>query len=53
MLKLTSAERSELRSQAHGLNPVVLISEDGLKPSLMKEIDTSLDAHGLTEYVYR
>ena len=47
MLKLTSAERSELRSQAHGLDPVVLISEDGLKPSLMKEIDLSLNAHGL------
>src|SRR5450830_1029850 len=47
MLKLTSAERSELRSQAHGLNPVVLISEDGLKPSLLKEIDLNLNAHGL------
>lgn len=48
MLKpLTSAERSELRSQAHALNPVVLISEDGLKPSLLKEIDINLNAHGL------
>ncbi len=47
MLKLTSIERSELRSQAHGLNPVVLISEDGLKPSLMREIDLNMNAHGL------
>jgi len=47
MLKLTPAERSELRSQAHGLDPVVLIGEAGLTPSVMKEIDSSLNAHGL------
>jgi putative YhbY family RNA-binding protein len=47
MLKLTPAERSELRSEAHALSPVVLISEEGLKPSLLKEIDNSLDSHGL------
>jgi RNA-binding protein len=47
MLKLTPAERSELRSQAHGLNPVVIIGESGLSESVLKEIDTSLNAHGL------
>ena len=47
MLKLTPAERSELRSEAHALSPVVLISEEGLKPSLLKEIDNSLNSHGL------
>lgn len=47
MLKLTPAERSALRSQAHALNPVVLIGESGLTPSVMKEIDASLNAHGL------
>jgi RNA-binding protein len=47
MLKLSPTERSELRAQAHGLNPVVIISEEGMKPSLMKEIDHSLSAHGL------
>lgn len=47
MLKLTPAERSELRAEAHALSPVVLISEEGLKPSLMKEIDNSLNSHGL------
>lgn len=47
MLKLTPAERSALRAEAHGLDPVVLVGEAGLTPSVMKEIDTSLNAHGL------
>jgi RNA-binding protein len=47
MLKLTPAERSALRSDAHALNPVVIIGEAGLTPSVLKEIDASLDAHGL------
>jgi len=47
MLKLTPAERSALRSEAHGLNPVVLVGESGLTPSVLKEIDSSLNAHGL------
>lgn len=47
MLKLTPAERSALRSDAHALNPVVIIGEAGLTPSVVKEIDASLNAHGL------
>jgi len=47
MLKLTPAERSELRSEAHALKPIVLIGEAGLSPSVMKEIDAGLNAHGL------
>lgn len=47
MMKLTPAERSALRAEAHALNPVVIISESGLTPGVMKEIDASLDAHGL------
>lgn len=47
MLKLTPAERSALRAEAHALNPVVLIGESGLTPSVLKEIDASLNAHGL------
>ncbi|MGH8809147.1 MAG: YhbY family RNA-binding protein, partial [Noviherbaspirillum sp.] len=47
MLKLTPAERSALRSDAHALNPVVIVGEAGLTPSVLKEIDTSLNAHGL------
>ena len=47
MLKLTPAERSALRAEAHGLNPVVMIGEAGLTESVIKEIGASLDAHGL------
>lgn len=47
MLQLTSAQVRELRAQAHGLNPVVSISENGLTDSVLKEIDLSLTAHGL------
>ena len=47
MPKLTPAERSTLRADAHALSPIVMIGEDGLKPSVLKEIDASLNSHGL------
>lgn len=47
MLKLTPVERSALRSEAHALDPVVMIGEAGLTPAVQKEIDASLNAHGL------
>jgi RNA-binding protein len=47
MLNLTPAERSELRSQAHDLSPVVMIGDSGLTPAVLKETDTALKAHGL------
>ena len=46
-LELTSGERRSLRAKAHSLRPVVMIGEDGLTPSVLKEIDRSLNAHGL------
>ena len=47
MLKLTPAQRSDLRAQAHDLAPVVMIGDGGLTPGVMKEIETSLNSHGL------
>ena len=47
MLKLTPAERSILRADAHVLNPVVIIGEAGLTPAVLKEIDAGLKSHGL------
>jgi RNA-binding protein len=47
MLKLTPAERSALRSEAHALDPVVIIGEAGLTPAVLKEIESNLNAHGL------
>jgi RNA-binding protein len=47
MTKLTTAERSELRAEAHALKPIVIIGEAGLTSAVMKEIDASLNSHGL------
>lgn len=47
MRELTSAERRELRAQAHALNPVVSIAENGLTESVLKEIENCLKAHEL------
>jgi putative YhbY family RNA-binding protein len=47
MLKLTPAERADLRAEAHALKPVVMIGDDGLKPTVIKEIDAGLKTHGL------
>lgn len=47
MLQLTSAQVRELRARAHGLNPVVSISENGLTDAVLKEIDVCLKAHEL------
>jgi putative YhbY family RNA-binding protein len=47
MLQITSAQRRELRAQAHALNPVVSIAENGLTDSVLKEIETCLKAHQL------
>jgi RNA-binding protein len=47
MLKLTPSQRSDLRAQAHGLDPVVMIGDSGLTPAVMREINVSLNAHGL------
>lgn len=47
MIKLTPAERSALRAEAHGLKPIVLIGADGLTANVIKEISLGLDSHGL------
>ena len=47
MTPLSSARRSELRAQAHRLNPVVLIGDKGLTDEVLAEIDRALKAHEL------
>lgn len=47
MLQLSPDERRSLRARAHGLNPVVSISQSGLTGGVLKEIDASLKAHEL------
>ena len=46
-LVLTPAQRKDLRSQAHHLDPVVMIGNDGLTASVLKETGAALSAHGL------
>ena len=47
MKELTPAERRDLRARAHHLDPVVSVSVNGLSPTVLKEIDSSLKAHEL------
>lgn len=47
MLQLSSTQRRELRAQAHNLNPVVSIAENGLTEAVLKEIEVNLQAHEL------
>lgn len=44
---LTPAQRKQYRAAAHHLDPVVMISHDGLTPAVLKETDAALNAHGL------
>jgi putative YhbY family RNA-binding protein len=46
-IQLTPAERREHRAEAHHLDPVVLIGNDGLTAAVQKEVDAALNAHGL------
>lgn len=46
-LQLTSAERRALRARAHALKPVVMISDSGLSPAVVREIDRALASHEL------
>ena len=46
-IHLTPAQRKEKRAEAHHLDPVVMIGNDGLTPAIRKEADAALNAHGL------
>jgi RNA-binding protein len=46
-IQLTVAQRKAHRAEAHHLDPVVMIGNDGLTPAVKKETDAALNAHGL------
>ena len=46
-IQLTIAERKAHRAEAHHIDPVVMIGNDGLTAGVKKEIDAALSAHGL------
>ena len=47
MIPLSPKRRSELRAEAHKLDPVVIIGDKGLTDEVIAEIDRSLKAHEL------
>lgn len=46
-LLLDRDTRLQLRAEAHGLNPVVLLGANGLTDAVIKEVDRALLAHEL------
>ncbi len=46
-ITLTPAQRKVHRAEAHHLDPVVHIGNDGLSPAVKREIGAALKAHGL------
>ena len=46
-LAISTTERRALKAEAHSLNPVVTIADNGLSETVLKEINHSLNAHGL------
>ncbi|QNM97506.1 YhbY family RNA-binding protein [Chitinimonas koreensis] len=46
-MELTRDQRLYLRAQAHGLDPVVMIGNNGLTDAVIREIAVNLDAHEL------
>ena len=47
MKSLTPAQRQYLKGLAHSRQPVVMIGNQGLTASVLKEIERGLDAHEL------
>lgn len=46
-IQLTPAQRKQHRSDAHHLDPVVMVGGDGLTANVKTEIDRALNSHGL------
>src|SRR5690348_156004 len=47
MSPLSPKRRSELRAEAHGLSPTVIIGDKGLTDEVLAEVDRALKAHEL------
>lgn len=46
-MKLSTKQIAHLRGLAHSLNPVVIIGNNGLTESVLKEIELNLNVHEL------
>lgn len=47
MTTLNAKQISHLRALSHGLHPIVMVGNNGLSATVLKEIDVSLKAHEL------
>lgn len=47
MIEMTSSRRKEISAQAHSLNPVVIVGQNGLTDGVIEKIDSSLKSHEL------
>jgi len=48
-MPLSDSQRRHLRGLAHPLKPVVRVGQDGLKPTVLAEVDAALAAHELVK----
>ncbi|MGN1280443.1 MAG: ribosome assembly RNA-binding protein YhbY [Succinivibrio sp.] len=48
-MSLNSHQLKFLKAQAHSLKPVVLLGNDGLSESVIKELDSSIEHHELVK----
>ena len=46
-MELKETQKKRLKGMAHGLKPVVMIGQHGLKDSILDELVTALDYHQL------
>ncbi|MCX6130620.1 MAG: ribosome assembly RNA-binding protein YhbY [Proteobacteria bacterium] len=53
MKKLSSKQIKFLRGQAHHLNPVVTVGQNGMSENVLKEVDTTLKHHELIKIKLR
>ena len=53
MNKLSSVQRSYLRSQAHNLKPVVLIGKNGITDGTIEAVNKALEAQELIKIKFR
>ncbi len=53
MNNLSSSKRSYLRSQAHYLEPIVLIRKNGIKDVTIEAVNKALDARELIKIKFR
>ncbi|MGR9045684.1 MAG: ribosome assembly RNA-binding protein YhbY [Gammaproteobacteria bacterium] len=50
---MNSAEKKQLRAQAHSLKPVIIIGQSGLSEGVLAEIELALDYHELIKVKIR